>query len=188
MANNTTWQVLHYLVIVVHLIMFIAGVATYASNSQNLSWNDVASIGNADADLNAKEISWAVGGVGIAGLIGTAVVFWRLLYLQRASPEGITQEAWYLKRKIAYISSIILLGCLVIADIASGAAVATKVSDFGDLAAPVAFAFIAAIISLATLVTDSLQLREYSQQRHSEGNGAIEEVEMPKGGYGLSGV
>ena len=168
MANNTTWQVLHYLVIVVHLIMFIAGVATYASNSQNLSWNDVASIGNADADLNAKEISWAVGGVvssrppppdrhsqfvpilinffiqGIAGLIGTAVVFWRLLYLQRASPEGITQEAWYLKRKIAYISSIILLGCLVIADIASGAAVATKVSDFGDLAAPVAFAFIAA--------------------------------------------
>jgi len=57
---------------------------------------------------------------------------------------GITQEAYYLKRKIAYISSIILQGCLVIADIASGAAVVGTISVFGNLAAPVAFAFIAA--------------------------------------------
>ena len=44
------------------------------------------------------------------------------------------------------------------------------------------------IISLATLVTDSLQLREYSQQRNGKGNDMIEEVEMPQGGYGYSGV
>lgn len=152
--------------------MFIAGIATYVNNGQKLSTDSVSrpDRANADlnADLNAKTIAWAVGGVvsslppppsrhsqkvpilinlfiqGIAGLICTALVFWRLLYLQRASPVGITQEAYYLKRKIAYISSIILQGCLVIADIASGAAVAGKVSVFGNLAAPVAFAFIAA--------------------------------------------
>jgi len=51
---------------------------------------------------------------------------------------------------------------------------------------------------VATLVTDSLQLREYSQQKNGKGNGLIEEVEMPQGGppqggnpqggYGYSGV
>ncbi|KAL8903793.1 MAG: hypothetical protein Q9171_007278 [Xanthocarpia ochracea] len=168
MANNTIWQVSHYLVIVVHLIMFIAGIATYVNNGQKLDAKAVKNIDNANADMNNKTVVWAVGGVvsslppppsrhsqevpilmnsfiqGIAGLICTALVFWRLLYLQRASPAGITQEAYYLKRKIAYISSIILQGCLVISDIASGAAVAGKVSVFGNLAAPVAFAFIAA--------------------------------------------
>ncbi len=148
--------------------MFIAGIATYVNNGQQLSADSVSNMGSLNADLNAKTIVWAVGGVvsslppppsrhsqnvpilinlfiqGIAGLICTALVFWRLLYLQRAPPVGITQEAYYLKRKIAYISSIILQGCLVIADIASGAAVAGKVSAFGNLAAPVAFAFIAA--------------------------------------------
>ncbi|KAL8725199.1 MAG: hypothetical protein Q9166_007507 [cf. Caloplaca sp. 2 TL-2023] len=187
MANNTIWQVSHYLVIVVHLVMFIAGLATFVINGQNLknpmdkipssaesssaeSWSAVISSSErkANADFNAKTIVWAVGGVvssmppppsshsqrvprlinlliqGIAGLICTTLVFWRLLYLQRASPVEITQEAYYLKRKIAYISSIILQGCLVIADIASGAAVAGKVSVHGNLAAPVAFAFVAA--------------------------------------------
>lgn len=168
MANNTIWQVSHYLVIVIHLIMFIAGIATYVNNGQKLDASSVFDIDRVNADANAKSIVWAVGGVvssmppppsrhslnvpilmdsfiqGIAGLIGTALVFWRLLYLQRASPMGITQEAYYLKRKIAYISSIILQGCLVIADIASGAAVAGKVSVYGNLAAPVAFAFLAA--------------------------------------------
>ena len=168
MANNTIWQVSHYVVIVVHLIMFIAGIATYVNNGQQLSVQSVSSTDSANADLNAKTIVWAIGGVvsslpsppsrhsrevpiftnlfiqGIAGLVCTALVFWRLLYLQRASPLGITQEAYYLKRKIAYTSSIILQGCLVIADIASGAAVAGKVSTYVNLAAPVTFAFVAA--------------------------------------------
>ncbi|KAL8858885.1 MAG: hypothetical protein Q9178_004564 [Gyalolechia marmorata] len=144
MANNTIWQVSHYLVIVVHLIMFIAGIATFVNNGQNISAEAVSSPESVNADGKAKTIAWAVGGVGIAGLICTALVFWRLLYLQHASPAGITQEAYYLKRKIAYVSSIALQGCLVIADIASGAAVAGQVSVFGNLAAPVAFAFIAA--------------------------------------------
>ncbi|MCJ1378222.1 hypothetical protein MMC17_001319 [Xylographa soralifera] len=144
MANNTTWQVSHYLVIVIHLIMFIAGIAIYVINAQTLSTGFDFSIDSAIADLNAKTIVWAVGGVGIAGFICTALVLWRLLYLQRASPVGITQEAYYLKRKIAYISSIILQGCLVIADIASGAVVAGKIAVFGNLAAPAVLAFIAA--------------------------------------------
>ncbi|KAL8911834.1 MAG: hypothetical protein Q9172_007604 [Xanthocarpia lactea] len=173
MANNTVWQVSHYLVIVVHLIMFIAGIATFVNNGQDLSAKNVDNVKNINVkgvneDANTKSVPWAVGGVvsslppppsrhsqkvpilmnsfiqGIAGLICTALVFWRLLYLQHASPAGITQEAYYVKRKIAYISSIALQGCLVIADIASGAAVAGKVSVYGNLAAPVAFAFIAA--------------------------------------------
>ncbi|KAF7506448.1 hypothetical protein GJ744_011698 [Endocarpon pusillum] len=181
MANNTIWQVSHYLVIVAHLIMFIGGIAIFDINVPNF--------GSDSANITTNTIMWAVGGVGIAGFICTALVFWRLLYLQRASPEGITKEAYYLKRKIAYISSMSLQGCLVIADIASGAAVAGKISVFVNFAAPVAFAFIAAIISVATLVTDSLQLREYSQQKNGNGNVLIEEIEMPHGGppYGGNG-
>ncbi|MCJ1416950.1 hypothetical protein MMC32_003289 [Xylographa parallela] len=125
---------------------------------------------------------------GIAGFICMVILHNRLLDLQRASPVDITQEAYYLKRKITYMSSIILQSCLVIADIASGAVVVENVSVFGNLAAPVTFAFIAAVISVATLVTDVLQLREYSQQRNGKGNGLIQEVEMPRGGYGDSGV
>lgn len=63
MANNTIWQVSHYLVIVVHLIMFIAGIATSVTNGQKLSLGSVSSIGAANADSYAKTIVWAVGGV-----------------------------------------------------------------------------------------------------------------------------
>ena len=165
-VNNTIWQVSHYLVIVIHLIMFIAGIATYVVNGQNLS--QISGLQSLNADLKSKTIVWAVGGVvssvpppplshspkvlilinlfiqGIAGLVCTPPIFWRLLYLQRESPAGTVQEAYYLKRKIAYISSIILQGSLVIADIASGAAVVGTISVYGNLAAPVASAFIAA--------------------------------------------
>ena len=157
MANNTIWQISHYLAIAIHLILFIVGIAIYSINRKS-----------GDAGDAKTTTVWAVGGVvscmppppsshsqkapilmnlfiqGIAGFICMVILHHRLLDLQRASPVDITQEAYYLKRKITYMSSIILQSCLVIADIASGAVVVEKVSVFGNLAAPVTFAFIAA--------------------------------------------
>ena len=63
MANNTIWQVSHYLVIVVHLIMFVAGIATFVSNGKNLNTSSVSSVASLNADFDAKTIVWAVGGV-----------------------------------------------------------------------------------------------------------------------------
>lgn len=61
MANNTTWQVAHYLAVVIYLIMFIAGIATYIANAQILRVEfNPASL---NADLYSKTIVWAVGGV-----------------------------------------------------------------------------------------------------------------------------
>ena len=156
MANNTTWQVSHFLCIVGHIGLIATGIVTFVIDGFNgKDYTAVALSGAAGGivSLVFNHTLWPPRNPGgtdkmnimffnlylyemlmictLQGIFGTGLnglVFFYMLRLQN-QPSDVTEDTQYLRRKLALTTSLLIQISLVIADIAIAGVIAGKIYE-----------------------------------------------------------